>query len=487
MRWQPILSIVGFMIVLCGFMMMFPAAVDWQDSNIYSASYFVITAAFSVAVGLIILICTNQEQAPLRTKEMFLTTTLIWFFYTFFCCLPYFFSTHPISFTNAIFEAASGLTTTGATIFTNLEELPKGILLWRSLTQWMGGVGILVVAIWVLPTLHIGGMQLFNMETSGETNRDAPTIAQNVSGILGYFALITIICSICLFLAGMNVFDAINHAMTTVATGGFSTHTQSIAYFKNSSIEWILIFFMFIGGLPLMLGIYLFYHHFDLIRKNEQIRLYCITFLCSVLFLVFIRWLQADFNNDSLETILRTTAFSVISIITSTGYVVENYQQWGHYALVFFMFLMLTGACTASTSGGIKMFRFSILLKVLNTKLKSVAKPHGVFVPRYGEKAVSEDVVSGVLVFMGLYALFLISGTIALSLFNLDFVTSMSAIISALSNIGPGLGEIIGPDKSFTTLPSGVKWILSCLMIIGRLEFVSVIILIFPFFWKKNI
>lgn len=487
MRLQPIMSIVGFMVILCGFMMMFPATIDWLNNNVSSASHFSVTAALTVATGLIILMVTNQEQAPLRTKEMFLITAFIWLSYTFFCALPYFFSTHPVNFTNALFESASGLTTTGATIFTNLEHLPQGILVWRSLTQWMGGLGILVLAIMVLPTLHIGGMQLFNIEVSGESNRNAPTITQNISGIISYFILLTVICTVCLLLAGMNMFDAINHSMTTVATGGFSTHDQSIAFFHNPTIEWILTFFMFIGGLPLMIGIYIFHRYFNLIRQNEQIKLYCFTFIGSFLFLAFLRWMNASFDNTTLSDILRSTAFTVISIITSTGYTVNNYQLWGNYAIIFFMFLMFIGACTGSTAGGIKMFRFSILFKVINSKLKGVARSHGIFIPHYGNQPITDDVITGVLVFMGLYAISLIIGTISLSLFNLDLITSMSGAISALSNIGPGLGDIIGPDKNFSQLPNGAKWILSFLMILGRLEFVAIIILAFPFFWKKNI
>lgn len=487
MRIQAIFSIIGFMIVLCGFMMLPPALIDWFNGEQSVSLSFLVTAGITVGAGTIILIATDQQQIPLRTKEMFLTTTLIWILYSFFCALPYFLSPTPITFTESIFESVSGLTATGATNFVNLDALSHGILLWRSLTQWMGGVGILVLAIMVLPTLHIGGMQLFNIETSGESNRDAPTMSQNVSGILIYFLFMTFICAVCLYIAGMDIFDAINHAMTTTATGGFSTHSQSIAYFQNPVIEWILIVFMFIGGLPLMLGIYLKQRHFDHIRSNEQIKLYCTVFLSLAFILSSIRWFNTSFDNIKLEEILRTTTFDVISIMTSTGFTVDNYQLWGHYAIAFFMTIMLLGACTGSTSGGIKMFRFSILFKVIRSRMQTTARPHGVFVPRYGDTPVSDDVIVSVLVFMGLYALSLIIGSAALSLCNLDFMTSFSGTISALSNIGPALGDIIGPDKNFALLPQTAKWILSFLMILGRLEFVAVLILFFPFFWKKNV
>lgn len=487
MRWNSIFSIIGFMIVLCGFMMIFPATLDLLDGNLFFAGIFLITAALTVAFGSILLLVTEQQQSPLKTKEMFVTTTLIWVFYTFFCALPYFFALSDIGFVRAFFESVSGLTTTGATIFQDLDVLPRGILFWRSLTHWMGGLGILVVAILILPALRIGGMQLFNIEVSGETNRDSPTIFQSVSSILIYFFFLTVFATVCLYLAGMNMFDAINHAMSVVATGGFSTHNESIAYFNSSLIEWIIILFMFWGGFPLMMGIYLFRNHFDLIRKNDQIKLYCYLILGVVFLLSFLRWMSVSFDNAQLSSILRTTVFAVTAVVTSTGFTLDNYQLWGSWAVVIFMFLMLPGGCTGSTTGGIKQFRVSVMMKIIHSKLKTTARPHGVFIPRYGDNPISEDVVFGVLTFISLYLVCLLFGTLALSFCDLDFVTCFSGAISALSNIGPALGNEIGPDKTFAFLPSSALFILSFLMILGRLEFVAILILFFPFFWKKNI
>ena len=487
MKWQSIFSIIGFMVVLCGFMMLFPAGLDYSLGHIKSAKIFAVTAALTVAAGSVLLLSTEKQEGVLKTKEMFVTTTLIWLFYIFFCALPYFFSFYDLGFARSIFESVSGLTTTGATIFRNLDSLSEGVLLWRSLTHWMGGLGILVVAILILPTLRTGGMQLFNIEVSGESNRDAPTMFQNVLSILVYFCLFTILATVCLKLAGMTLFDAVNHAMSVVATGGFSTHDASIAYFNSPLIEWVLSLFMFWGGLPLMFSIYLFFGSIDSIRKNDQIKLYFFSFIGFVFFMGALRWAAVSFNNDSLENILRTTVFSVASILTSTGFTLDNYQLWGSWAMAFFMVLMLPGGCTGSTCGGIKMFRLSVLFKIIHSKLKSTARPHGVFVPRYGNKSIEEDVVFGVLTYIGLYFLCLFIGTLVLSLFQLDFVSSFSGALSALSNIGPALGEYIGPDKTFGALPSGALYVLSFLMLLGRLEFVAILILILPFFWKKNI
>jgi len=487
MRWQSIFSIIGFMLVLCGFTMTLPAALDWFYNNKFSARSFLTSAALTVSFGSILLLMTEQKQAPLKTKEMFITTTFVWVFFSLFCSLPYLFSLSHISFVKAFFESVSGLTTTGATIFQNLEVLPKGILFWRSLTHWMGGLGILVVAILILPTLRIGGMQLFNIEVSGETNRDAPSTFQNVSGILIYFFFLTVLASVCLRLAGMSMFDAINHAMSVVATGGFSTHNESIAYFNSPLIEWLIILFMFLGGFPLMVGIYLFHNHYEGIRNNEQIKLYIFLLVACISVFSFLRWMSVSFDNGELSTILRTTSFAITAILTTTGFTLDNYQLWGSWAVASFVFLMLPGGCTGSTTGGIKLFRISIMMKIIHAKLKSTARPHGVFIPRYGSSPVAEDVVFGVLTFVGLYLVSLIVGTVVLSFCDLDFVTCFSGAISALSNIGPALGNDIGPDKTFAFLPSSALGILSFLMLLGRLEFVAILILFFPFFWKKNI
>ena len=297
MRFRLIFSLVGFMTVLGGFTMMFPCFLDWLDGNTGSAGVFALSAALTVASGLVVWLLTDTKPVPLRTKEMFLTTSLIWISFVFFSALPLYLLKLDISFAGALFEASSGLTTTGATVLTNLDSLSKGVLFWRSLMHWMGGIGILVVAIMILPTLHIGGMQLFNIETSGESNRDSPTTIQNVSGVIGYFVFLTVVAFICLWVAGMDLFDAVNHAMSVVATGGFSTHDNSIAYFNSPTIEWILAFFMFVGGFPLMLGILIFHRHFNQIRNNEQIKVYCLFCFGVVFSLIFIRWYQVAFDN----------------------------------------------------------------------------------------------------------------------------------------------------------------------------------------------
>ncbi len=487
MRFRLIFSIIGFMTVIGGLVMLLPAAVDWFWDFHQSAAVFALTSALTVAVGTILLLLTDVHHVPLRTKEMFIVTTLVWAAFVLFSALPFCFLGLNMSFVDALFEATSGLTTTGATVIADLSRLSPGTLFWRSLMHWMGGIGILVVAILILPTLQIGGMQLFNIEMSGESDRDMPTMSKNILGIFIFFVFLTLLAVISLYAGGMDWFDAVNHAMSVVATGGFSTHNESIAYFNSPVIDWILIFFMFIGGLPLAIGWLLITRNFSAIRDNEQIKNFCFLCIGLVLFIAAVRWHQAAFDNHALSEVLRSTAFSVVSIVSTTGFVTVNYESWGSYATMIFFFLLLSGACTGSTSGGIKIFRYTILFKTIRAKLKSAARPNGVFIPRYGNKPVTEDIVTGVLVFMGLYAVCASVGAVLLSLFGLDLITSLSGAVSSLSNMGPALGKLIGPDQTFALLPEGAKLVMTLLMIIGRLEFVAVFVLLVPFFWKRNI
>ena len=486
MRFKLIFSIIGFMITLLGMGMMLPAAIDMVFSDDSSAERFAISAALCVSLGLVIRLITGSDNEPLRTKEMFLTTTLIWVSYTLLAALPFYLSDYNLSLTDSVFEAMSGLTTTGSTILTGLDQMAHGFLLWRSMLQWLGGAGIVIVAIMILPALHIGGMQFFTTESSAHSERDLPTVVQNMRAVLLYLIGLTIACAFCLKAAGMSWFDASNHALTTISTGGFSTHDASIAYFKSPLIEWILIIFMGISGLPLILGLYLIKGRWRPIKEDEQMAFYLKVIVSSAIFLTALRWFSRHFIPKEVLTYFRESLFSVVSTMTTTGFVTDNYQLWGSFAVAFFMFLLMLGGCTGSTAGGIKMFRFTILFRATAVRLKTLVQPHGVFVPRYGRHTISDDVLISVLVFTGLYLGTAVATTLILSAYGLDFVTSFSGALTALSNVGPALGHAIGPDKTFSSLPDGVKWILTFAMLVGRLEFVSVFVLFFPFLWRKN-
>ena len=475
MRLGRIFSINALMLLGCGVLMLIPAAADLMTQNVLF-NPFMLASLFTMLTGLFIYLLTPNETIPLRPKEMFLTTTLMWVLYALFSSLPFYLPPHDMTLVDAFFESMSGLTGTGATILNNLESETAGILLWRSLTQWLGGIGIIVVALVVLPKLQIGGMQLFATESGALSERINPTMRQSIRDILIYFVFLSVLCALCLWLAGMSPFDAINHAMTTLSTGGFSTHDAGIMYFQKPSILWTLIVFMIMGGLPLVLGPHLFHRRWDMIRNNVQILTFFKALCLAVLLLIPI------VGVNKIQHII----FQAVSILTTTGFVASPYGAWGAFATTLFLFLLGCGACTGSTSGGIKMFRFAIIGRILSAKMKSLIKPYAVFIPRYGNRTIDADIASGVLFFLSLFFLTFILATLALSFLGLDYITALSGALSCVSNVGPALGNVIGPDRTYADLPDAAKWILSCVMLAGRLEFTSIVVLFLPFLWRKN-
>ena len=476
MRFGLIFAINARMLICCGMLMIIPALIDFFSQH-DMANAFTLSSAFTISVGALLYFLTPKEQDSLYPKEMFLTTTLMWLLYALFAAIPFYLPPHPVSFTNAFFESVSGLTTTGATIFSNIDSLSAGTLFWRSMTQWFGGIGIIVVALVVLPALRIGGMQLFATESVILSERISPTVRKSVRDILSYFILLTVMCGGCLWWAGMSPFDAMNHAMTTMATGGFSTHDASIAYYHSSSIEWILIVFMFLAGLPLVMGPHLFHKQFSSIRSNVQI----MTFIKGVIIAVVILGFVYGWHN------FRTILFQVISVMTTTGFVTSDYNVWGPVAVSVFMILLICGGCTGSTSGGVKMFRFAVVARVLVQRMKSLVQPHAVFVARYGDKVIDTDIVDGVLFFCGMFCMTVVSSVILLSALNLDYITALSGTLTCVGNVGPALGNVIGPIQNFESLPDAAKWIMSADMLLGRLEFTSIVVLFLPFLWRRNV
>ena len=484
MRFRFIFSIVAFMSIFLGLAQLAPVAVDLYFHNTHSALLFLSSCIFTCSIStLLYWISRPQEEQPLRTKEMFLTTTLIWIFYALWGALPIYLSVSHLSLADAFFESMSGLTTTGATILSGLDYLPRGLLMWRAMMQWLGGIGVILIAVTILPTLRIGGMQFFTTEFSGDAMRQSPTVLQTMRLILTVFISLTMICTLFLKNAGMNWFDALAHAMTTISTGGFSTHDASIAFYDNPHIEWVLIAFMFFAGLPLVVWIQLFKRQFYLIRQNAQIKTYIRFVLVALGVLLLGRWL---FGTLMTQTSVRSSLFSLLSVMTTTGFVSENYNLWGNFSVLFFLFLLSIGACAGSTSGGIKMFRFAIVGREMSARLKASIQPHAIIVPRYGNRAISEDISSAVLFFLGIYLMTVCLGSLALSLTGLDVMTSFSGALTALANVGPGLGNFIGPDSTFAGLPDTAKIILSLLMLLGRLEFITVLVLFLPFLWRRS-
>jgi trk system potassium uptake protein TrkH len=377
----------------------------------------------------------------------------------------------------------SGITTTGATIITNLDSTPKSILLWRAIMQWLGGIGIIVMAVTILPLLKVGGMQLFKMEGPLSTEKILPRTLEVATILVSTYLLLTLICAFFYWVFGMSVFDSIAHSMTTLATGGFSTHNDSIGFFENSNIEIIASIFIVLGSIP-------FISYLKFIKGNKKIFLEDVQIkgLINILFIsviIMFIYLFIISNETSIFDNLRISTFNVISILSGTGYVTDDFGLWGKFSLIFFLFLMFIGGCAGSTACGIKIFRLQMLLIFLKNQIKKLISPNSVIVVKYNKQKISDNFIKSVITFIFSFLFIFLILAVLLSLSGLDFLTAVSGAASAISNVGPGLGEVIGPNGNYKEIPDISKWILSFGMLLGRLELFAVLVLFFPSFWRN--
>lgn len=479
--FRPIFVINGLLLLILAVTMLIPACVD-----LYTGSsdwiVFVVSAAITASVGGALYLAAHGEKLRIAVRTGFLLTTSCWVFLSVFAAIPFVLSELQLSFVDAFFESVSGITTTGSTVIRGLDDLPAGILLWRSLLQWMGGVGIIVVALAVMPMLQIGGMQLFRTESSDNSEKVLPRLTEIASSIGMVYVFLTAACSLAFFLAGMNWFDAIAHAMTTVATGGFSTHDASLGYFDSATIEMITVVFMLGSALPFVLYLKMLQGKSGALFKDSQVR----WFLTIVFFSVTAVLANLIFLHDQdPEYAARHAIFNVVSVITGTGYASADYGGWGAFAVGLIFFLMFVGGCAGSTTCGIKVFRLQVLYATCKVQLNRLLHPNGVFISYYNGKRMPDDVPAAVLSFFFLYAICFAVLALSLKVFNLDFVTAFSGAATAISNVGPGLGDIIGPAGTFTDLQDGAKWILAIGMLLGRLELFTVLVLFVPAFWRR--
>ena len=479
--FRSIFYIIGVLLCIEAIAMLIPMTVDILNKN-SDWQIFFFSSFITFFIGLVLYFSFRQQKNKIKIREAFFLTFISWIIIAVFASLPFIYSSSYLSYSDAFFESISGITTTGATVISNLDELPEGILIWRSLLQWFGGIGIILLAIAILPTLQIGGMQLLHMEHDDPYEKTLPKINQFVFEILIIYIALTFVCALLYFIAGMSSFDAFAHAMTTISTGGFSTHDNSFANFDSINIELISFLFMIIGSLPFV--VYLKMTHGDLksIFKDEQIKLFILILLLLIIVTTF--WLKLKFNENTFYS-FRVVIFNITSILTGTGYTSANYNIWGGFGLVIMFIIMFIGGCAGSTTGGIKIFRLQLLFRGAKTQIKKLTHPHGVFITSFNGKTVGEDTYNSIMGFFFMYILIFISAAILLSFFNLDFITALSAAASAISNVGPGLGAIIGPTGNYLSLPTEAKWILSITMLIGRLELLTFLVLLSGSFWKK--
>ena len=472
---------IGVLLIILGAFMFIPFFVQFIYGEENSA--FVSSASLTIFIGTLLVLANLEENRKLNLKQAFLLTALSWFSIAVFGSLPFLLSNLNLSLVDSFFESMSGITTTGSTIITNLDIAPKSILIWRSILQWLGGIGVIVMAITILPLLSVGGMQLFKKDQVSDTAEKILPKTREVTFIISIIYLsLTITCGIAYWSVGMNVFDSIAHAMTTIATGGFSTYSNSIGYFQNPKIEVISIIFIILGSIPFLAYLKFIKGDKKIFLKDSQIKGLIYLIIISVLFMFF--YLMISNQEYSFLDNLRISTFNVVSVLSGTGYVTSDFSAWGKFPLIFFLFLMFIGGCAGSTTCGVKIFRFQILARFIINQLKKLVYPNGVFAIKYNNEKISNPFIYSVITFVFLYFFIFFILAALLSINGLDFVTAVSGSASAISNVGPGLGDIIGPNGNFSNLPNFSKLSLSLGMLLGRLELFAVLILFFPSFWK---
>lgn len=477
---RPIALVTGVLLVMLGAAMAIPALVD-LGSNHPNWSVFFAASLTTMATGALLFLATRGTGGKLSGRQAFLMTVIVWVTLSAFGALPFLWSGLVPGFTDAFFESISGLTTTGATVMSGLDTMPPGILIWRGILQWLGGLGIIVMAVSVLPMLQIGGMQLFKVEAFETPEKILPRATQISGFITLIFLNLTGLCFLAYLFAGMNLLDATVHAMTTVATGGFSNHDLSLGYFDNPRIDMIATVFMIIGSLPFLLYVQALQGKFGPLWTDGQVRAFFLTLAA----LILLAWIIEETQGIRVGAdALRFAMVNITSILTGTGYATTAYDGWGPVAVALFFFVMFIGGCAGSTSCGIKIFRFQVLFQNVRQHIARVLYPHGVFTQKFNGRPISDDVTSAVLSFFFLYLLTFAVSAGLLSLTGLDPLTALSGAGSAISNVGPGLGALIGPSGNYQMLPDAAKWILSVTMLLGRLELFTVLVLLSPRFWR---
>ena len=479
MDFRPIGYVIGLLVAVLGATMLIPFVIDLYDGQGHWRVFLQSSVITVLCGGLIALASSNGVKEGLTIQQTFLLTTGVWLALPIFGALPFVLGATGASFTDAFFEAMSGLTTTGSTVVSDLEQQPRGLLIWRALLQWLGGIGIIVVAMVFLPELRVGGMQIFRSEGFDTMGKILPRATEISSRISVIYVALTVMCTIAYIIAGMSGFDAISHAMTTIATGGFANYDASIGAF-GPAVEYVAVVFMLLAALPFVRFVQLLAGSAKPLLHDSQIRVFFLTAAVLVQVVAVWQWTRAD----AIEEPFRKVLFNVVSILTGTGYASSDYMAWGSFPVVLFFFIGLIGGCAGSTACSIKIFRYQLLFATISAQIKRIHSPHGVFAPRYQGRTISDDVMGSVMSFFAYFIVTLGLLAVALSLTGLDFVTSISGASAALANIGPGLGEIIGPAGNYAEINPVAKWVLIAGMLIGRLEILAVFVIFTAKFWR---
>ncbi len=480
-NYKPIALVSGTVICAVGVFLFIPLVTELIYKSESWQSYAVPILLYLIVGGSLVITNKNVDL-KISLKEAFIITVLSWLLITFLCSIPFIYTEINLSIIDALFESMSGVTTTGSTILNNLDDLPKGILMWRAFLQWIGGIGIVVIALFILPFLRIGGMQLFHLEGDDPYDKFLPKISSVISKIFFIYIILTLILFCLYYINGLSIFDSIAHSFTTISTGGFSTHNESFAYFNNYNVLFIAIIFMILGSLPFLVLAQTSINNIFAVLRDHQVRIFLLILIISIITIYFLA--HSYVSGDNIEKFI-SISFNTISIISGTGYTSDNFENWGNYASVLFLILMFIGGCAGSTTGGLKVFRFQILFKYIIIHLKRILQPHAVFAIRFNGNKVAESTYESVMSFFFLYILTFSLSALLLSFSGLDFLTCISASASAISNVGPGLGEVIGPNGNYSEIGNYSKLILIATMFLGRLEMLTILVLFLPTFWKN--
>jgi len=477
---RPVGYVIGLLVAALGLTMLIPFFVDFWEGNGHPGVFLESTIVTVLTGGLVALACANSVAEGMRLRQIFLLTTAVWAVLPFFGAIPFLRGATDASFTDAYFEAISGLTTTGSTVFSGLDDLPAGLLLWRSMLQWFGGIGIIVVAMAFLPELRVGGMQIFRSEAFDTGGKVLPRAAEIASRISIVYVALTVLCALAYYIFGLGVFDAINHALTTLSTGGFSTGDASFGAHQGPP-EYVASLFMVLASLPFVRYVQLLAGSSRPLWHDSQVRVFIVMVALLILAITAYRLIA---NGDNLGHSLREATFNITSIITGTGYASVDYQLWGTFPVAVFFFIGLVGGCAGSTCCSVKIFRYQLLVGAVLNQIRRIYAPHGVFQLKYEGRTVTDDVISSVMAFLTMFVVSLGVIVVLLSATGLDFVTSVSGAATAIANVGPGLGDIIGPSGNFGSLNDPAKWILAFAMLAGRLELMVVFVLFTSRFWQ---
>ncbi len=481
LNYKVIFNIVGFLLVLDGIAMMLgiPFSAYYGDDDIL---VLLLSGLGTGIIGYVLYFFTKESNKDIRKREGYIVVSLGWLAMTIFGAIPFVIYGAIPSYTDAFFETMSGFTTTGASILNDIESIPHGLLFWRSLTQWLGGMGFIVLSLAILPILGIGGMQLFVAEVPGPTkDKIHPRVRETAKRLWGIYVIFTVAEIILLFIGGMGFFDAVCHSFTTMATGGFSTKQSSIAYYTSPFIQYVIILFMFLAGANFSLHYYWLHRKIKPVTQNEEFRFY---FYLIIGFTALIFFGRVFDSTIGAELTFRESLFQTVSMITTTGFVSADYEMWGVFFHVIFFLLLFIGGSAGSTGGGIKVVRHLILIKNSALELRRLIHPRAVIPVRFNNTTVSQDIVLNIMAFLLFYIAIFVFGSLVLSFIGLDFLTSMGAVATSLGNVGPAI-ETVGPVDNFAHIPDIGKWFLSFLMLMGRLELFTVLIIFSPAFWKK--